>query len=98
MSQPAATARKPRLALAIWIGLALWVVTLFWWLSYYSQYGDWLERLGFKAVCIAVTTDDCVFMQKKLIQSAIPTYHPVLFWVGFIVIVLGFLQWHSRRA
>jgi hypothetical protein len=34
MSAPEATARKPRLTLAIWIGLALWVVTLFWWLSY----------------------------------------------------------------
>jgi hypothetical protein len=46
MPEPAATVRKPRLTLAIWIGLALWVVALFWWLSYYSQYGDWFEQLS----------------------------------------------------
>jgi hypothetical protein len=98
MSQPNAGVRPPRVALAIWVGLAIWILTGAWWLYYYSQYGDWLAQLSVKLPCVAITTDDCVAMQSKLGLSSTPVYHPVLFWVGLVFLVLGAFQQHSRRA
>jgi hypothetical protein len=98
MSEPAAAAPRRGLTPAIWIGLALWAFTLAWWLYYYSQYGGVSDQLLMKIPCLAVSTDDCVYMQKHLAESAIPAYHPVLFWVGAAVLILGFLQRRSRRG
>jgi hypothetical protein len=98
MTQPEIVATRPRSTPAIWVGLALGAAALAWWLFYYSQYGGWFEQLGFKAPCLAVTTDDCLLMQKKLVLSAVPAYHPVLFWAGTIVLVIGVFQRRSRRA
>jgi len=98
MSEPAATGPRRELTLAIWIGLGLWAFTLAWWLYYYSQYGGVSDQLSIKIPCLAVSTDDCAFMQKHLAESAVPVYHPVLFWVGLAMLALGFLQRRSRHA
>jgi hypothetical protein len=98
MSQPNEGVRGPRVALAIWVGLVLWILTGGWWFYYYSQYVDWFAQFSLKLPCVAITTVDCVAMQSKLPLSSVPVYQPVLFWVGLVFLVLGFFQQHFRRA
>ena len=83
---------------ALLVGMALWAVTGLWWFFYYSQYDGWFRQLGEKAPCVFVATDECRYMQKRLPGSAIPRYHPELFWAGLIAVALGVVQRESRRS
>ena len=87
-----------RTPVAEWAGWLLWVLSLVWWYFYYSQYIGGLALFEQKFVCVAVTTDVCLAIRQKLVMSAIPAYHPQLFWAGVAFLVLGFLQRRSRRA
>lgn len=98
MSEPAATPARVRTPIAAWVGWLLWVLSLVWWYFYYSQYIGGLTLFEQKFVCVAVTTDVCLAIQQKLVMSAIPAYHPQLFWAGVVFLVLGLLQRRSRRA
>lgn len=98
MSDPAISPRRSRVAAAILIGLALLAVTAVWWFFYYSQYNGWLNELALKTPCLAMTTDECLDMQKRLVGSMIPAYHPVLFWAGAVILGLGIAQQLSRRG
>jgi hypothetical protein len=97
MSEPAADYPRRRAPAVSMVGWALWLISLLWWYFYYSQYGGALELFEQKFVCLAVTTDVCLAIQQKLVMSAIPAYHPVLFWLGAILLVIGFLQRRSWR-
>ena len=98
MTSPEPKPARQRAPIAGLMGWVLCAVSLAWWYFYYSQYGGGLELFEQKFVCVAVTTDVCLAIQQKLVMSALPTYHPVLFWIGAAAIVLGFMQRRSRRA
>jgi hypothetical protein len=95
MSEPPAPRRG--VALIIWVGLALCVFSVAWWLYYYSQYGGASAQFLLKLPCVAVLTGDCADMQKRLAESSVPAYRPVLLWAGLVVLVIGVLQQRSRR-
>ena len=96
MTVPASPGRAG-VPVALLVGVALWGLTTVWWFSYYSQYDGWLGQLGEKAPCVFMATDECSYMQKRLLGSAIPRYHPELFWAGLIAVALGIVQRESRR-
>jgi hypothetical protein len=96
MSDPVVTPRRRGFAAAIPIGLSLLAVTFAWWFFYYSQYDGPSKQLDLKAPCFAVTSEDCLTMQKHLLGSMIPAYHPVLFWAGAIILGIGIAQQVSR--
>ena len=97
MTVPPDSPRRAGVPIALLIGLVLWAVTSVWWFFYYSQYDGSFKQLGDKAPCVFVTTDECRYMQKRLLGSAIPAYRTELFWAGLIVIALGGVQRQSRR-
>jgi hypothetical protein len=97
MTEPGTKRVRVQTPLAEVICWALWALSLVWWYFYYSRYGGALYLFEQKFVCVAVTTDICLDIRQKLLQSEIPAYHPELFWAGVVFLALGFLQRRSRR-
>jgi len=98
MTEPGLPERRQGVPLAIVIGLVFCAVTIAWWYFYYSQYGGEMDLISVSLPCFFATTDACQVIQQKLAASAIPPYHPVLWWAGLIVIAIGIAQARSRRS
>jgi len=98
MSEPATPAPRRGLVVLIWVGFGLCAFSAAWWLYYYSQYGGAVVQFSLKLPCMVVLTDDCAEIQKRLAESAVPAYHPLLFWAGLILLAIGVLQQRSRRG
>lgn len=98
MTDPEPKLRRVRMPLAEVVGWALWVLSLVWWYFYYSQYGGSLYLFEQKFLCVGVTTDVCLDIQRKLVLSDIPAYHPELVWAGAIFLLLALLQRRSWRT
>ena len=84
------------------IGLVLLVVSLIWCLAYYSAWDDnFLGLLDLKLVCLAGATHECSGAARDIIALSgwpVPTYYPILWWVGLGLIAANWVQrWRSRR-
>jgi len=84
--------------LATKIGYGLWAVALLWWFFYYANYLGPFELLGLKFMCINGATSECLFFQERMGRTAIPTYHPILFYAGLLALAVGTYQsWQARK-
>ena len=91
---PEARLRTP---LMIKIGVAIYVVSLVWWLVFYAQYGGVMRMLDVKILCLTETTFECTFFRDALRDSPIPAYSPYLWWAGTIAVVIGVIQVIRQR-
>jgi hypothetical protein len=95
MTDPATKPVRPPMPWAMKIGLGLWVVSLLWWFLYYSQYrGPFgpFDLFGFKFACINDETAECLFFQRQIGDSVLPIYSPILWYVGLMFNLVGFVQ------
>ena len=76
------------------IGFALWAVSILWCLSYYGQYHGFFGFIGLKIWCLDSATSECLFFSEQIEKagSVIPTYYPVLWWLGLAALAYGTYQ------
>jgi hypothetical protein len=54
--------------------------------TYYAQHEGPFVFMRLKIWCIGGTTSECQFYQEHLHNSAIPTYQPMLWWLGLLML------------
>lgn len=87
---------KQKTPMAMKLGLALWAVALAWWFVYYAQYSGPFGLIGLKFPCITGASSECAFFQHRLSGTAVPTYHPIFWWLGVAAMIVGFMQTRTR--
>jgi hypothetical protein len=91
-------APKP-LPIATKVGFWLLAITLLWWFAYYANYEGAFGLMKRKIMCINGATYECLFYQKMMGPTAIPTYYPIFWYAGLIALAIGAYQsWQARRA
>jgi hypothetical protein len=97
MTDPETKPAKVPTPLATKIGMALWAVSIAWWFLYYSNYHGAFGLFGLKFACITGATDECLFFQKQITNTILPTYWPILWYIGLVFNVVGLFQHLKAR-
>lgn len=83
------------------IGLGLMLVSLIWCLAYYAAWDDnFFGSLDLKLFCVSSASQECSWAARDIIAksgSSVPTYYPVLWWLGLLSIGCGFLMRRLHR-
>jgi hypothetical protein len=79
----------------LWVGFAVLVFAVLWWLAYYGQWQGWFGLLDVKFNCLSGGTFECDSFQEFIGKSTIPVYSPMAFWAGAILSIVGLYL--SRR-
>jgi len=96
-TDPAPKPRTPMHAL-LKVGIAVMVLSLVWWLTYYSAYGGWFGVLDVKYLCLSGWMEDCDRIQAQIGSGPIPAYSPFVWWAGTILLLVGlYLTMRNRR-
>lgn len=73
------------------LGIALMGIAVIWWFAYYAQWQGAFGLLSVKLPCLDGATRECLLVQRA-IEGNIPTYSPVVWWLGLAAFVAGFVQ------
>jgi uncharacterized membrane protein len=83
------------------IGAGLWFLSVIWCLAYYSAWDDkFFGMLDLKFPCVTGASEECRLAARDIIArsgSAVPTYYPILFWIGFGAMGVGLVQGRMQR-
>ena len=83
------------------IGFGLLLLSLIWCLAYYSGWDDkFFGMLDLKLFCLDGATEECRLAARDIIErhgTPVPAYSPVLWWLGLVLIGVGFIRRRMRR-
>ena len=87
---------------ALVVGLGLQFLSLIWCLAYYAAWDDaFFGSLSLKLFCVSGATHECAWAARDIIApsgSRVPTYYPMLWWLGFGTMTVGLMQvWRNGR-
>lgn len=82
----------------IFLGVVVLVGALVWWASYYSDFTrEFGGNLGQATKCIVSTGGECALAAGIGELSGRMPYNPIAFWIGAVVLVIGWVVGRSAK-